>query len=115
MSSVSAKTKHAANNMVSDTDIEGRFEHAKNEFYKLADTLTEMGSAKAREFKEMAAHTASSIKSDVNDVSGDAIDNFLAQVASIEKDMAKRVREKPLHALALAGSVGFLIALLSRR
>ena len=115
MSSVSAKAKRAANDAMSDADLEGRFEHAKNEFFKLADSLSEMGSSKAREFTALAANAASSIKSDVGEVSGDAIDSFLDQVASIEKDMAKRVRDKPLHALALAGAAGFLIALLSRR
>jgi ElaB/YqjD/DUF883 family membrane-anchored ribosome-binding protein len=115
MQTRTSKLKNTVNDVISDADIEGRFEQARAEFMKLADSLAESGSAKAREYTASASNAAADIKDSLSNVSGDAIDNFLEQIASIEKDMAGRVRDKPLHALAIAGGIGFLIALLARR
>jgi len=37
------------------------------------------------------------------------------QARSIEKDLEERVREKPLHALAMAAGAGFFLAMMFRR
>ncbi len=115
MSTVQTKAKRVIKETVADADLENRFEQAKSEFYKIAASLSDMGSAKAREYTEMATNVASNIKDDVNAVSGDALDNFMHQLSSLERDVTNRIREKPLHALAIAGGIGFLFALLSRR
>lgn len=115
MSTAQSKAKRAVKETIADADIESRFEEAKAEFYKIASNLSEMGSAKAREYTEMASNVAANLKNDVNSVSGDALDNFMDQISTLERDMTNRIREKPLHALAIAGGIGFLLALLSRR
>ncbi len=115
MQTRTSKVKNAVNDIIYDADIEGRFEQARTEFMKLADSLAESGSAKAREYTASASSAAADIKDSLSSVSGDAIDSFLEQIASIEKDMAGRVRDKPLHALAIAGGIGVLIALLALR
>jgi ElaB/YqjD/DUF883 family membrane-anchored ribosome-binding protein len=119
MSTVQTKAKRAAKEMIADAELESRFEQAKNEFYKIAANLSDMGSAKAREYTDMASNVASNVASDlkheVNAVSGDALDSFMDQLSKLERDVANRVRDKPLQALAIAGGIGFLLALLSRR
>lgn len=115
MATLKNRAKQAAENAIEDADIETRFEQARTEFYRIAASLADAGSAKAKDFTETVSAKASEIKSDVNDVTGDAIDTFLNQLTSLEKDVAMRVREKPLQALAIAGGIGFLFALLSRR
>ncbi len=115
MPTAQTKAKRVINDTIEDADLESRFELAKSEFYKIASNLSEMGSSKAREYTEMATNVASNLKDDVNAVSGDALDNFMHQLSSLERDVTNRIREKPLHALAIAGGIGFLFALLSRR
>jgi ElaB/YqjD/DUF883 family membrane-anchored ribosome-binding protein len=119
MSTAQTKAKRAVKEMVADAELESRFEQAKNEFYKIAANLSEMGSAKAREYTDMASNVASNVaadlKQEVNAVSGDALDNFMDQLSRLERDIGNRVREKPLQALAIAGGLGFLFALLSRK
>ena len=115
MSTTRAKVKQAADDLMDGADIETRFEKAKSEFYKIAASLAESGSSKAREYTDMAANAASDVKDEVKAVSGDAIDQFMDQLAMIERDMKGKVRQKPLQALAIAGGIGFMIALLSRR
>ncbi|KFB08884.1 DUF883 family protein [Nitratireductor basaltis] len=44
-----------------------------------------------------------------------ATDAAKAQVNSIERDLENRVREKPLHALAMAAGAGFFLAMMFRR
>lgn len=115
MANLKAGAKKAAESISEEADIESRFEQAKVEFHRIAAQLSEMGSAKAREFTDRAATSASELKHEVKAVSSDALDHFMDQLASIEKDIASSVRAKPLQALAIAGSIGFLFALLSRR
>ena len=115
MSTAQSKAKRAIKDTIDDAELESRFEQAKSEFYKIAANLSEMGSSKAREYTEMASNVAANLKDDVTSVSGDALDNFMDQIATLERDVAKRIREKPLQALAIAGGIGFLFALLSRR
>lgn len=115
MATLKNRAKRAAEDTIEDADIETRFEQARAEFYRIAAGLADAGSAKAKDFTETVSAKASEIKSDVNDVTGDAIDTFLDQLTALEKDVATRVRERPLQALAIAGGIGFLFALLSRR
>ncbi len=115
MSTAQTKAKRVIKDTIDDAELEGRFEQAKSEFYKIASNLSEMGSSKAREYTEMASNVATNLKDDVNAVSGDALDNFMDQLSSLERDVTNRIREKPLQALAIAGGIGFLFALLSRR
>ncbi len=115
MSTAQSKAKRAVKETMADADLESRFEEAKSEFYKIASNLSDMGSAKAREYTEMASNVAANLKNDVNAVSGDALDSFMDQLSTLERDMTNRIRDKPLHALAIAGGIGFLLALLSRR
>jgi ElaB/YqjD/DUF883 family membrane-anchored ribosome-binding protein len=115
MTTAQTKVKRAINSTIDDADLESRFEQAKSEFYKIAANLSEMGSAKAREYTDMASNVAANLKDDVNSVSGDALDNFMEQVSTLERDVTNRIRQKPLQALAIAGGIGFLFALLSRR
>ena len=110
-----SKTKSAANDVPDDADIESRFEQAKTEFYKIAAGLADKGSAKAREYTDIAASTAGAMKDDVAALSGDALEQFMEQITQLERDVERRVRQKPLQALAVAGAIGFLFAFLSRR
>ena len=115
MATTKTRAKRAVEQAVDEADIEGRFEQARSEFYRIAANLAEAGSAKAKDFTDTVSVKASEIKSEVNDVTGDAIDVFLDQLNSLERDVASRVRDKPLQALAIAGGIGFILALLSRR
>jgi ElaB/YqjD/DUF883 family membrane-anchored ribosome-binding protein len=115
MPTAQSKAKRAINETIDDADLESRCEQAKSEFYKIAANLSEMGSSKARQYTDMASNVAANLKDDVNSVSGDALDNFMDQISSLERDVENRIRQKPLQALAIAGGIGFLIALLSRR
>ncbi len=115
MSTAQTKAKRVIKETIDDAELESRFEQAKSEFYKIAANLSEMGSSKAREYTEMATNVATNLKDDVSAVSGDALDNFMDQISSLERDVTNRIREKPLHALAIAGGIGFLLALLTRR
>jgi ElaB/YqjD/DUF883 family membrane-anchored ribosome-binding protein len=38
-----------------------------------------------------------------------------AQAASIERDLERQIRTKPMQSVAIAAGIGFLFALLSRR
>lgn len=44
-----------------------------------------------------------------------ATDAAKAQARSIERDIEERVREKPLHAMAMAAGAGFFLAMMFRR
>lgn len=115
MATLKSRAKKAAESISDEADIESRFEQASAEFHRIAAQLSELGSSKAREYTEFASKSASELKDDVKAVSSDVLDQFLEQLATLEKDVASKVRSKPLQALAIAGGIGFLFALLSRR
>jgi ElaB/YqjD/DUF883 family membrane-anchored ribosome-binding protein len=115
MATLKSRAKKAAESIPTDAEIESRFESARAEFNRIAAQLSELGSAKAREYTDMASSAAADLKDEVTAVSGDAIDQFLDQLSSLEKDVTSKVRAKPMQALAIAGGIGFLLALLSRR
>lgn len=115
MATLKSRARKAVEEASADGDLESRFEQARAEFQRIAAQLSELGSSKAREYTELASSSASELKDEVKAVSSDAIDLFLDQLASLEKDVATKVRSKPIQALAIAGGIGFLFALLSRR
>lgn len=96
-------------------ELERRFEEAKAEFYNVAASLADLGSAKARDFSDKIASQASGLKREVRDVSAETIEQLRRQVAAIESDVSAHVRQKPVQSLAIAAGVGFLLALLMRR
>ena len=62
MATLKSRAKKAAESIADDADIESRFESARAEFNRIAAQLSELGSAKAREYTDMATSAATDIR-----------------------------------------------------
>lgn len=95
----------------SEGDIEKQLQQLREDLAALARSVAAAGSNKADDLK----HKAKRASNDAMDASAQALDSARAQFQSIERDVERQIRTKPLQSVAIAAGIGFLFALLSRR
>lgn len=95
----------------SQADIELQLQQLREDISALAKAVTAAGTNKADDLKSKARRASN----DAMDASAHMIDAARAQAASVEKDLERQIRTKPLQSIAIAAGIGFLFAFLSRR
>jgi ElaB/YqjD/DUF883 family membrane-anchored ribosome-binding protein len=95
----------------SQADIELQLQQLREDIAALARTVAAAGSNKAEDLKTKARRASN----DAMDASAQMMDAAKAQAMSMERDLERQIRTKPLQSVAIAAGVGFLFALLSRR
>ncbi|KQZ49944.1 hypothetical protein ASD54_13615 [Rhizobium sp. Root149] len=95
----------------SEGDIEKQLQQLREDLAALARSVAAAGSNKADDLKYKARRASN----EAMDASAQALDSARAQFQSIEKDIERQIRTKPLQSVAIAAGIGFLFALLSRR
>ena len=93
------------------SDIEAKINQIRADISSLAGHIGELGSTAA----DGAKGQAMSVKSDVLDASERALQDLRAQLSTLETDLRRHVRDKPLQTLGIAAGIGFLAAILLRR
>lgn len=95
----------------SQADIEKQLQQLREDIAALARSVATAGSHKADDLKGKARR----VSNEAIDASAQAVDAARAQFMSMEKDLERQIRTKPLQSVAIAAGIGFLFALLSRR
>ncbi|SIQ12902.1 Membrane-anchored ribosome-binding protein, inhibits growth in stationary phase, ElaB/YqjD/DUF883 family [Rhizobium sp. RU35A] len=95
----------------SQADIELQLQQLREDIAALAKAVAAAGTNKAEDLKAKARRASS----EAIDASAHVMDAARAQAASIEQDLERQIRTKPLQSVAIAAGLGFLFALLSRR
>ena len=94
-----------------DADIHGKITKLKNEATNLGASIAEASGIEAKrvlEKGEELAHEAV-VKS------REALDYVSSELETLEAQLVKRVREKPVQSMGLAIGAGFILALLLRK
>ncbi len=111
MTIAESNTLKSTRNAKDDADIHTKITKLKNEATNLGASLAETGSVEAKrvlEKGEELAHEAV-IKS------REALDYVSSELETLEAQLVKRVREKPMQSMGLAVGAGFILALLLRK
>lgn len=95
----------------STKDIELQLQQLRDDISNLAKTVAAVGNDKASELKGKARRAAN----DAADASLNAVEAAREQAASLERDLERQIRLKPIQSVAIAAGAGFLFALLTRR
>ncbi|MCO5731771.1 YqjD family protein [Rhizobium sp. SSA_523] len=95
----------------SQADVERQLQQLRDDISSLAKAVAAAGSTKAEDLKFKARRASS----DALDASAQMMDAARAQAMSMERDLERQIRTKPLQSVAIAAGLGFLFALLSRR
>jgi ElaB/YqjD/DUF883 family membrane-anchored ribosome-binding protein len=95
----------------SQADVERQLQQLREDIAALAKAVAAAGLNKADDLKSKAKRASN----DAMDASAQMMDAARAQAMSMEKDLERQIRTKPLQAVAIAAGLGFLFALLSRR
>lgn len=95
----------------SQADVERQLQQLREDIAALAKAVAAAGSTKADDLKAKAKRASN----DAMDASAQMMDAARAQALSMEKDLERQIRTKPLQSVAIAAGIGFLFALLSRR
>jgi ElaB/YqjD/DUF883 family membrane-anchored ribosome-binding protein len=99
-------------------DLEAAAEPLSAEVKALRKDLTELGTLVTRIGRQRAAGLKSAASSTVAEgaAKGEAaMDVVLAELESLEDELAEATRRRPFAALGLAGLLGFLLGVLLRR
>lgn len=100
-----------ASNTMSSIEMERRIQELHSQVTALTDNLKKIGANKLDDYKMSMQKLAADAVLASRNALGTAKDEAL----SLEEGLERRVREKPLQALAIAAGLGFLAAILSRR
>ncbi|MFD1746816.1 YqjD family protein [Rhizobium helianthi] len=95
----------------SEADIERQLQQLREDIAALARSVAAAGTNKADTLK----HKARRASHEAMDASAQALDSAKLQFQSMEKDLERQIRTKPLQSVAIAAGIGFLFAMLSRR
>ncbi len=95
----------------SQADVERQLQQLREDIAALAKAVAAAGTTKAEDLKSKARRASN----EAMDASAQMLDAARAQAVSIERDLERQIRTKPLQSVAIAAGVGFLFALLSRR
>jgi ElaB/YqjD/DUF883 family membrane-anchored ribosome-binding protein len=95
----------------SQAEIELQLQQLREDISALAKAVAAAGSNKAEDLKSKARRASN----DAMGASAQMMDAARAQAVSIEKDLERQIRTKPMQSVAIAAGIGFLFALLSRR
>ncbi|MGE7367522.1 DUF883 family protein [Neorhizobium sp. NPDC001467] len=92
-------------------EIELQLSQLREDIAVLARTVAAAGSQKA----EDVGRRVRKAKEDATDASLNMVEAAREQALSLEKDLERQIRAKPLQSVGIAAGVGFLFALLARR
>jgi ElaB/YqjD/DUF883 family membrane-anchored ribosome-binding protein len=95
----------------SQADIEKQLHQLREDIAGLARAVAAAGNSKADDLKVKARRASN----DAIGASAQMMDAARAQAMSMEKDLERQIRTKPMQSVAIAAGLGFLFALLSRR
>lgn len=95
----------------SQADIELQLQQLREDIAALARAVAAAGNTKADDLKSKARRASH----EAMDASAQMMDAARAQAMSMEQDLERQIRTKPLQSVAIAAGLGFLFALLSRR
>jgi ElaB/YqjD/DUF883 family membrane-anchored ribosome-binding protein len=101
----------AGSSSASTKDIEVQLQQLREDISSLAKTVAAVGNVKATEVKGKARRAAA----DATDASYQMVEAAKDQAISLERDLERQIRAKPIQSVAIAAGVGFVFALLSRR
>lgn len=111
MATAAKKTASTKDLRPSDADLEEQVKVLREDIHRLASTLGALGSRKYDDTKSKAMDSYEQAVAEGER----ALKEIQARAKNLESDLADKVREKPLQAMAIAAGVGFLFALFSRR
>ena len=94
-----------------DADIHSKISKLKNEAANLSASLAESGGVEAKRVLEKGEELAH----DAVVKSREALDYVSSELETLEAQLLKRVREKPVQSLGIAIGAGFLLALMLRK
>ena len=106
MEKISGKAKSA-----SAMDVENEVSQLRTELTELAATIANYGKAEGENIKMQGLAVGEELLAR----SKETINSLSTQLASLEKEFAVQVKQKPVQALGLAVIFGFVIAALIRR
>jgi len=92
-------------------DVEVQLQQLRDDLAALARSVAAVGSEKAEDYR----HRVRRATNDAADASMQMVEAAREHAMSLERDLERKIRTKPLQAVAMAAGVGFVIAMLARR
>lgn len=111
MPSANSTSDFASTGSASTKDIELQLQQLREDIAMLAKTVAAVGNEKAAEVRGKARKAAN----EATDASLHIVEAAREQAASLERDLERQIRLKPIQSVAIAAGAGFLFALLTRR
>ncbi len=111
LSRTAEKLKDDARDALSESEMQQRIEELRSEIAAISKTLSSVGGQKVDDYKDAVERLAS----DAVSASLRAFDSARSEAVSLEQGFERQVRENPLRAIGIAASIGFALALLTRR
>ena len=111
MASVNAPNDPARAASSQTKDVEAQLQQLRDDLAALARSVAAVGSEKAEDYR----HRVRRATNDAADASMQMVEAAREHAVSLERDLERKIRTKPLQAVAMAAGVGFVLALLARR
>ena len=92
-------------------DVEAQISQLREDIAALTRSVAALGNEKAGDVRVKARRAAT----DAADASKNMVEAAQKQALSWERDLETQIRTKPLQSIGIAASVGFLLALMTRR